>query len=364
MTVSKADLDAARQDILDKTNARFDALAKLVTPDPPPPPTPAPVVRWATHRYFGNGPKPADASFFDLQQYQGFQRSEYPAGAQLFAYLTTCSRKSDAVGWTTPLTTGEIMDSMLAHYPSGSLVTRKNGDDTLLNLVNPDVLARFETSAVADAGPFDGIYLDEVDLKMWGYSGVYPREFPSEAAWAGAHRALVLRLSAALHNRGKKLWVNLGADYDLSNPVQLEIVKAVDGVNIEFFVGREGVSQAVATGADWLRQTRFVRECEVLGTPVHVHASTIFQPVVDYAFGSWLIATEFRGSFTASREYSGAFIKPSPYLVYTAGTLGAPIGAVRSNGINYERPFQGGVLEINSQTVSRGGLAPMTWRIV
>ena len=66
MTITQADLDAARDDILAKTNERFSALAKLV----PPAPVPAPKIRFAAHRYQTDGPVPT-ADFYDVQRYVG-----------------------------------------------------------------------------------------------------------------------------------------------------------------------------------------------------------------------------------------------------------------------------------------------------
>lgn len=333
------------------------------------PPTPARGIQWATHRYLTTGPKPADAHFYDFQQYAGMSRADFPAGAELYAFLFPGHRPSDTGSYTTPISSSSIREEYLAHYPDGKRVWRSINSpqgDTLLNVAHPDVLNIFANAAVSDSGQFDGIYVDEMDLKMWGYdSGPgYPREFPNVEAWRQAFKGLILRLSRDLHAAGKKLWINLGADYDITDPVQRAIVDAVDGVNIEFFVAREGVGQPPAVGNDWLRFVDFLTAAEALGKAVHCHASTVTQKVVDYAFGSWLIGTRFVGSFTASREYTGSFLKPSSFLVTAAQGLGQPLGSMRPTAATWIRPFTGGTLEINPSNAPVGGLAAQSWRVV
>lgn len=375
-----AELRAIRADLLETRRAMFaavDGLSSLSVSldtaatavaglqDPPV----AKGIQWATHRYLATGPTP-DARFYDFQQYAGVKRSDFPAGAELYAFLFPGHRPSDTLSYTTPISNSSLREEYLAHYPDGKRVWRSINSpqgDTLLNVAHPDVLDMFSAAAVSDSIRFDGAYVDEMDLKMWGYdSGPgYPKEFPNVEAWRQAFKGLILRLSRDLHTAGKKLWINLGADYSITDPVQRAIVDAVDGINIEFFVAREGVAQPPAVGSDWLRFVDFLTAAEGLGKAVHCHASTVTQKVVDYAFGSWLMGTRFNGSFTASREYSGAFVKPSPFLVTTAQGLGQPLGEMRANTGTWIRSFSGGgTLEINPSNGLVRGLAAQSWRVV
>jgi len=178
------------------------------------------------------------------------------------------------------------------------------------------------------------------------------------------HRNLVAVMAGKLHSLGKKLWINLGADYDTADAVQADIVRTADAINIEFFVGREGVQQPVATGADWLRQVNFLQAVEQSGKQLHAHVSSVTQAVVDYGFGSWLMGTRFLGSFSASLDYSGAIQRPTPSLVTRAQALGNTTGPMVPVGSLYRRGFEHGSVEINPSNLGVDGLPARAWRIV
>jgi len=193
------------------------------------------------------------------------------------------------------------------------------------------------------------LYLDEVNQELLWAWPVYPVEFPTPVSWRATLATFVSRLSTTLRSTGKKLWINLGADYDVADPWQASLINSADGINIEQFVGRDMSGYPPAVGADWLRQVTFLQKVESSGKQIHVHAATTKQGVVDLAFGSYLLGTSFRGSFSASGDYSGAVQFPSSGLLASARKLGAPKGPFTmatetSTGI---RTYANGLVSVN-----------------
>lgn len=369
--ITQADLDRA----LARINQEFTTLKNLLA-QPAPDPAPTGVkLPTAVHRYLTTGPSPA-VDFYDLQRWADFRRTDFPATSEVYLYISTAEVTGDKNGWTWPLPPGQIKDAYRAHR-ADSLVTRGTGNDVtnLLNLANPDLISTIvkDQLYVMQTTQADGVYLDEIDQTWeWGYPGSTPREYPTLTVWKDAVANLVERLAAGLHAVGKKLWINLGADYRSLNPWQRRLIDAADGINIEHFVGREAVGEPPSTTAtDWITQTGFVHDVEKLGKAVHVHCSSATQSVVDYAYVSWLLATEFRGSFTASglvapgkSDYSGRLANPSPSLVASATALGAPQGpfVVQTSGLR-SRAFSHGALTVNPlPNSSVAGIAPGGWR--
>lgn len=361
----QAVLSAAKAEIEEVFEVLRDKL------DPPTPPA-APQIQYATHRYYASGPIPQDVSFLDVQDWEGFKTAPWPSGAERYLFAAFVKRPGDSKGWTQYLPPGFVSETDLAtRSDNGQPVYRTtNGGDYLLNLANPDLRHRMVQQHVARAVERDveGVYADEIDQTWeWAWPGVPGiRQFPTMDHWRNALLNLCTELADALHARGMKLWVNLGADYDLSNPWQAMLVDEVDGVNIEFFAGRDGVKQPPAVGEDLLRALRFIRkvETETDRTAVHVHASTSTQAVVDYAFGAWLLATELRGSFTASPDYAGGYLAPSQALRDRAHRLGQPIEPYyhMGSGALY-RKFEHGFIVVNHTNQLIGITAPRSVRI-
>lgn len=366
MSITQADLNAARDDILSKVNDRFAGLSKLINPAPDPGPVPVPSrqkIRFATHRYYQSGPI-APADFYDLQDSQYLDLSKFSAG-ETYRYATTAYRAGSPVDQL--MDPAAMTEDDLAHTsPIRTVATRfkRANGDVLLNLANPrtlDKIMSYQKQLVVNRG-FTGVYVDEIDKQSYGYSGRYPNEFPNEAAWQAAHVNLVSGLEARLVLAGKKLWINLGGATSAQDPWIQPLHGMLFSANNEFFVAREGVGMAPAVGTEWDTYVRFLSDMERLGVPVHAHASTATQSLVDYAFVSWVLGTEFLGSFTASPDYAGGFLKPSAGLLAAVESRLPATGMYvqAANGTRY-RTFTDRRLTVNPQETAIAGVPSKGW---
>lgn len=322
-------------------------------------------IRFAQHKY--NNSTPTDFGVFDVYDVQrGFKftgTSMLKPQAELYIYATIVRRPSDPDGLTQFLPPRLVPDSWCAHTPTGGLVTRTRGEGTEV-LVNFAV-AQWRAQAIPTIVEAvvlhnaTGLYLDEVDA-WWKYAwtsiaSTGAKEFKAEAYWRNMWVTFLKELADALHARGRKLWVNLGADYNLADPWQSALFEIVDAFNIEFYTGREGVGAGPTTTNDgWLSQGAFVALVEQRGKPVHVHSSSLDQKVTDYAFCSWLLHTEFLGSFSASRDYGGTFAFPDGAVWTKAQALGSPVGKREPDStINgFSRAFEHGSVRVKPSTAS------------
>jgi hypothetical protein len=272
---------------------------------------------------------------------------------------------------TPNLTTNDVF---LCHTTAGGYMQRLGAsgaaDDvqTLINIKNA-AWQQAAISAIVNACmnyKATGLYLDEVDQTLtWAWPTGQCKEFPNDAAWRVALHDWILMLSNSLRARGLKLWINLGAD-GTTPAWQQSLFTLVDAVNIEFFTGREGVGQKPTNVDDyWPFQTTLVDTIERgYGKPVHVHCSSMKQNVVDYAFLTWLMCTQFLGSFTASVDYGGMWMPPSSGLSVAAGKLGHPTGQLGTTSTGYVRSFEHGSVFVNPFTTVKADLAPQTGRII
>lgn len=370
-----AQFSAQQEEALTVMRSQLDGLIAGWPEDPPPPAPTNRIIRFAIHKYDNKTPVDFDqADVFDLQR--GFTVGANPRSPEtdLFLYTTMVRRSGDTNGYTQFLRPANVPSSWCAHLRQDptALVTRPiNGGDTLINISNLSwqnlAIANIVSAALAHNAT--GIYLDEVD---WSISFGWPilknfqcLEFPNDAAWRAALLGLIQNLADALHDNGKKLWINYGANSSVDPAWHNSILRVVDAVNSEFFVGREGVGKGPSTLMDgWAEQTNFVAEAEKLGIPAHVRCSSAKKEVVDYAFLSWLMVTEFLGSFSASTSYSGIITDPSGDLYAKAVLLGRPTAAYAVSAYGYYRQFENGVARVNPFATAKNGAAPMTGSIV
>ena len=359
MTVLRSKLDSLLQD----------------WPTTPPPPTAAPGLRFAVHKYDNTTPVDfSAASFYDLQR--GYRVGATPRSTdqELYLYVTMVKRPGDENGYTQFLKPSVILEEWLAHFKAEpwSHVTRSiNGGDTLINISNAQWQAKAIANVVSEvlAHNATGLYLDEVDWSLsfgWPIVKDHPcLEFPSDREWRAALLQFVQRLAGELHVHGKKLWINHGANAWVDPEWHNNILRSVDAVNSEFFIGREGVGDPPAKmGNGWEEQTSYVAEAEKLGLAAHVRCSSTNQSVVDYAFLSWLAVTSFRGSFSASSNYAGPIARPSMELLSKAYALGRPIAGYASSAYGYYRQFEKGVVRVNPFLATKNGMLSGTGSIV
>lgn len=374
---TKAELMSMMSD-LNSAQSKLDQMISGYDDKPP-----LPVVRFAQHKY--DNSTVTDIGAFDVYDLQpGYQLTGIPRpNSEMYLYATMCRRPSDPEGLTQFLKPFLVPLEQCCHTADGQLVRRtSSGDippaianpntlDTLINISDPSWKGKAISSAVrfCQASGATGLYLDEVDQQLsWAWKMTLSRgckEFPTPDSWRKALMSFVIDLCSALNTAGLNLWINLGADSTQMTWVNL-LNTHVDAVNTEFFVGREGVGQQVATVDNgWLSQVEAVAVTEdVYGRAAHVHCSSTKQSVVDYAFSSWLMATEFLGSFSASLDYGGRVSMPTQELVTSAAKLGMPLGAYGTVSTGYVRLFEHGGVWVNPFTIFKGGMAPMTGRIV
>lgn len=373
--ISKEQLAAAVAEIragLGGVQAAVNTLQSYVDSWDPPEPA-APRIRFAVHKYDNSTPVDfASAHVFDLQR--GYSSNTASNGAEIFLYATMVRRPGDKNGYTQFLRPSVVPDSWCAHFKDrpDELVTRSiNGGDTLINISHPEWQVRAIANIVAEvfARSADGVYLDEVDWSQtFGWPVLNERacaEFPTQYVWRSELLQFIQRLAGELHANGKKLWINHGANAAVDPQWHNNILRTVDAVNSEFFIGREGVGKSPSVLSDgWEEQTAYVAEAERMGLAAHVRCSSTKQEVVDYAFLSWLAVTELHGSFSASTAYSGTIVRPSLALLDKAMKLGKPTAGYASSAYGYYRQFERGVVRVNPFTVTKNGAASKTGSIV
>lgn len=358
MPLTQADLNAAQADILAKVNDRFAALGKLVSPDPvpvPPPPPGPPVtydIRFAVHRYWLGGPI-EQADVYDLQAGQYLDLSKFPTSSAKYRYVSTARVLNDTAG-DTQFAVPSMLAGLVMVDSSGRPISRDNGNDQLLNLASPMLRSLIVQNLPVMLKGFDGLYIDEVD-KTWlyGYPGTAPAGL-TEASWQYQMVDFVTAVTGAVRALGKRVWVNLGGNQLTEWAFVSNVIKAVDAVNIEYFVGREKLGKTPATGSDYQQIVQLLDLIErTYSKPCHVHVSTTSQAVTDQGFLAWLLGTQFRGSFTASLDYGGDTLRPSATLLSQARKLNGPLeNYAIVNGV-YTRKFNNG--SVTSTGITLGG---------
>jgi hypothetical protein len=371
---TKAELEA----LMDDLESAHVTLDRMITDfDDPPSPSPQPTVKYAQHQY--DNSVPVDLSngctFYDTQRGGSFANaSPFRFGREVYIYATIVKCVGDPNGFRQFMKPAAVKDGWLARTASGSLISRGSGDnrDLLIDIINP----LWQDAAVANIvneaviGNVHGVYVDEVD-----WTNIYPwpllkvgnkvKTMPYDADWQRAWLTFLTKLSQALAEHALKLWINLGANYDINDSWQSQLVNVVHGVNIEFFVGREGVGQPPTNVNDaWLQQGEFVAAVENRGKAAHVHCSSNTPDVINYAFLSWLMFTQFNGSFSAGLTYGGRAVFPDSALASLADLLGSPTtGVMGTVSTGYARSFQHGTVFVNPWSLVRNGMPALSGRI-
>lgn len=372
---SKAELVALRQQ-LDKLGDTVDLwVSKYDEPAPTPvPPQPsAKKIKYALHKYDNKtATNWAEFDYYDLQR--GYTLTGTPrTGTETYVLSTWVRNFDDPLGLRQFMKPVPVPDSWMCHDKAGNLIRRTayGNNDTLANFTHPDWQAAAITNIIGQlkALKLTGLYHDEIDWTwVFAWQGnSFIQEFPDEASWQKGILNWLTALSNALHANGLKLWINLGANYSNSDQWQASILKLVDAINIEFYVGREGVgAQPNSLAESWPTVQTFIDTVErVYKKPVHVHCSSLANNVVAYAFTSWLLCTDRLGSFTASTDYGGRVALPPLGVMNDANALGDPtsIQSSQADG-TWLRTYQGGEVRVNASNQTRGGLAPLSGKII
>jgi hypothetical protein len=374
MTVSKDDLARLKLLVGTAWNALADVTTFVasLTVDPvpvpvPPVPTPTAVIRSAVHRYWLQGPIPT-VDFYDLQDSQWIDMTKFPSTAKKFRYVTTCcSPTTDAPG-DRQFLKPNVSSPYIAKDTNGRPITRTANKDLLLNVGSPDlrnIIVNNIKNLVRPGGvdKFDGLYMDEVDdTWIYGYPG-FGRS-GGVATWQNDMLNFVADVSNELHRLKKQLWVNLGLTGTGSNGWRNAIISYADAINIEYFVGKDKLNEQPDTDTDWLNRMKLLADIELMGKPVHAHCSSENGPTIDYAFASWLMGTEFRGSFCASVDYTGDVYGTTTARMTAARQLGRPLGPMGTVLTGYVRNFEHGNVYVNPFSHNMAGMEPMSSKIV
>jgi hypothetical protein len=375
MTVSRADIDAL-MNLMNTVNQRFldtglalnrlqaqvDAINQNWTDPTPVPPEPVPsttVLRKAVHRYWLQGPI-VSADVYDLQHSQWIDLTAFPSNAELFRYVSTANNPSDATGDRQFVPPAQS-NAYLAKDKTGKLITRSTTNDSRLLDLSSSSFRNLAVSNIKNiVSKYDGLYLDEVDATwLYGYPNTAPVNWTTGGSWQSIMIQFVTAVATELHRLGKKLWVNLGLINSEPNAFRDAIVKQVDAVNIEYFVGRDLLGQSPQQNTEWLSAINELADIENMGKPVHAHCSSTNQDTINYAFLSWLMGTQFLGSFTSSVEYTGDVYPPGPSLWAPATKLGRPTGPMGTVSTGYMRNFEHGSVFVNPFSSARGSFASM-----
>jgi hypothetical protein len=346
------------------------AASLTVDPPVPPPPVPTPnaaVIRSAVHRYWLQGPIP-DVDFYDLQDSQWIDMTKFPSTAKKFRYVTTCcSPTTDAPGDRQFVKPNDSFP-YVAKDTNGRPITRTANKDSLLNIGSSmlrNVVVNNIKNLVRPGGvdKFDGLYMDEVDdTWFYGYPG-FTRPGGVDA-WQLDMVNFVADVSNELHRLGKQLWINLGLTGTSSTAWRNTMINLADAINIEYFIGKDKLNQAPDTGDDWIYRVGELADIENMGKPVHAHCSSENGPTIDYAFASWLMGTQFRGSFCASVDYTGDVYGTTTARMNAARQLGRPTGAMGTVSTGYMRNFEHGMVLVNPFSKTMAGMEPMASKIV
>lgn len=370
MSVSQSDIDRLNALLGTAMAALADVSSfarGLRADDPPPTPVPDAIIRTAVHRYWLQGPI-VFADVYDLQDSQWIDLKAFPSGAKLFKYVSTANLPSDTYS-DRQFVSSTRSSAYRVKDTSGKLISRTGNETDYLLDIGSSALRNLIVNSIGSivAKGFHGLYLDEVDdTWLYGYpnSGTIQLSNGSGSdAWRAAMILFVRDVANELHRLGKQLWINLGLTGSTSTPWRDQMIQMVDAVNIEYFVGKDYLKQPVDVDQNWVFRVGELSDIENAGKPVHAHCSSTKQTTIDYAFASWLMGTQFLGSFCASVEYDGNNYLPSIDLQTSAANLGRPVAPMGTVSTGYARRFEHGTVYVNPFSSPRSDMAPMTWRI-
>jgi hypothetical protein len=374
MSVNNNDL-ARLKSLITAANAALadvSLFAASLTVDPPVPPPPVPtpnaaVIRSAVHRYWLQGPI-LDVDFYDLQDSQWIDMTKFPSTAKKFRYVTTCcSPTTDAPGDRQFMKPNDSWP-YIAKDPTKRPITRTANKDSLLDIGSPELRNRVVANIKNLVRPggvdkFDGLYMDEVDdTWIYGYPG-FARPGGVDA-WQNDMANFVAAVSNEIHRLGKQLWINLGLTGTASTAWRNTMINLADAINIEYFIGKDKLNEQPDTGDDWIYRVGELADIENMGKPVHAHCSSENGPTIDYAFASWLMGTQFRGSFCASMDYTGDVYGTTTARMNAARQLGRPTGAMGTVSTGYMRNFEHGMVLVNPFSKTMAGMEPRASKIV
>lgn len=273
--------------------------------------------------------------------------SQSSATADRLIYASPVARRaSDNSGWTQCLRPGAVSDAWLYRNAAGKTITRGPAND-LTFFVNPgnasfiQAVLQWLPGQLAASGA-KAVMIDEVNEDPKYAFG------PAASSITKAqHQADLLKFLRALDGAGISTYINLGANlWPVSDWVN-DLVDTVDGIWLEQFVGRSlsGYPTPAVLGDMWAEQMQFVQWAEDRRN-VAVNVAHSDQAVIDYAFMSWLTATNDFYSFGVQPGGNGLNLSVSPALWAKAEKLGEPVSTPDLTVSPVVRQFEGGSVTV------------------
>jgi len=274
-----------------------------------------------------------------------------------FVYATYVRRNSDNAGLTQCLPPGQVTADWLLRDGAGNPITRNAGDDTAIDVGNPNFQSAAANSLIAKCrnGGWTGVWMDEVnyDFTFGGWSAT-PAKYPDNVSWQRALLAFTKYLAAQLKAVGFTFGGNLGT-YSAYNSASFARNLAAGGMipGVEFFVaGNQNAGQA-PQGVDgdqdnnWPVQMGWLDWCMANAAQSVFHDDATDQNRITYSFGSFLLADNGTGRYGA--DVNQDTNTPYPQCYTDAGKLGAPNGARYSPEAGvWRRDFATGSVVVNT----------------
>ena len=328
-------------------------------------PSREPAFRLVRHVYSGD-PSAAGTGRWPLQVLQGDRtRPSSETVPEQFVYATAIRRDSDPTGVTQCLRPADVDDSWLLNDSSGRLIQRRGGDDTALDVGNPEfrrAAARFLVEKCRNEGGqrWTGVQHDEINADFgWGWDGATPAAYPTSESWQAALTGYMALLAHELEEAGFTLGGNLGGATDADHDDwYAELTDCGMVPSLETYVCGGylpgGSTANYADPPEWLRQVRLVERTETeggasatpSGTRIVVHDQQDTEAGIRYSLASFLLATTGRGAYGADVRYDAA--SPYPECFDDALALGPPTAArTQVDEHVWTRPFRAGSVAVN-----------------
>jgi hypothetical protein len=212
--------------------------------------------------------------------------------------------------------------------------------------------------AKLDAGPWDGVFLDDVNPTIaYHYCVSCVAKYPSDATYSAAMGSFVAAVGPQIQAAGKLAVANIGSWSGFGSTVDPWLQSLSGAMDEQFLKWGTTAGAGYAAPATWrtqLQELALTQSEHKLFLGV-THSAAGDEQAALYGYATELLAGEGDASFSLAADYTNATWFPEYDYA-----LGAPTGAysVTSSGV-YQRTFADGLALVNptgsSQTVTLGG---------
>ncbi len=270
-------------------------------------------------------------------------------------------RSGDPDGYTTAVLPKlvESHTDWLLLDSSGRRIHRDANDDYELDVGNvayQQASVDFLLNKISKEG-WDGAFLDDVNpTPLYAFPSARPAKYPTDASWQVAQKAYVSYVCSGLRRAGKLCYINIGSQDDWGKSTSA----LSDGAMHEFFVANDrrvgdGPQKATIESGWWQSNFNWALWAEANTAHSFYHASTTDKDHIDFALGTFLLATQGNGIFGASNDY-GDNSDADNYTTAMADALklGAASGNYVADGSGiYYRNFANGKVVVNPHDNTR-----------